>query len=162
MKSSDFFFVFFIISTIVIFTSCDLLPFTKKKELPPLDTIVDFTSVDLSPSFTICDSLVDKEKKSDCFRKTIHQKIGEELQKHELVSKDSINETIFVDIIINSKGIIKFHHLKSNSIINEALPEFDSVLEKSVNSLPKIYPAIKRGIPVTTMYQLPINIKLHN
>ena len=160
MKSTDFFFVFFFISAVVFFTSCDKLPFTKKKELPILDTIVDFTSVDLSPSFTICDSLVDKQKKSDCFRKTIHQKIGEELKKHELVSRDSINETIFVDILINSKGEIQFQNLKSSSTINEVLPQLDSLLKKSVNNLPKVYPAIKRGIPVTTKYQLPIQIVL--
>lgn len=162
MKSTDFFFVFLIISTLVFCAGCDKLPFTKKKNLSVLDTIVDFTSVDLSPSFSVCDSLVDKENKSDCFRKTIHQKIGEELQKHVLQTNDSINETIFVDILINSKGEIQFESLTTNTVIKNALPDLDSLLENAVNNLPKIHPAIKRGIPVTTKYQLPINIKLHN
>ena len=162
MKSTDVFFIFFIISTVVFYTSCDKLPFTKKKNIPVLDTIVDFTSVDLSPSFSVCDSLVDKEKKSDCFRKTIHQKIGEELQKHEFQTNDSINETIFVDILINSKGEIQFESLTSNNVISKALTDLDSLLENAVNNLPKIYPAIKRGIPVTTKYQLPIQILVQN
>ena len=162
MKSTDVFFIFFIISTVVFYTSCDKLPFTKKKNIPVLDTIVDFTSVDLSPSFSVCDSLVDKEKKSDCFRKTIHQKIGEELQKYEFQTNDSINETIFVDILINSKGEIQFESLTSNNVISKALTDLDSLLENAVNNLPKIYPAIKRGIPVTTKYQLPIQILVQN
>ena len=36
----------------------------------------------------------------------------------------------------------------------------DSLLQQSVTKLPTIYPAIKRGIPVTTAYKLPIRILL--
>ncbi len=154
--------VFFVVLVVIFITSCDKLPFTKKQDVPTLDTIVDFTSVDLSPSFTECDSLVSKKNKSDCFRKTIHAKIGEELLKHTLVSKDSINETVVVNILINSKGVVSFEKLTTNAIIKETLPNLDSLLEASINSLPKIYPAVKRGIPVTTKYQLPIQIVLEN
>ena len=55
-------------------TSCDKFSFTKNKNIQVIDTIVDFTSVDTYPSFKVCDSLIDKIKKSACFRKTIHQK----------------------------------------------------------------------------------------
>lgn len=152
--------VFFVLILVILFTSCDKIPFLKKQELPQLDTIVDFTSVDLSPSFSICDSLVDKQRKSACFRTTIHQKIGEELQQYSLKSKDSINETIVLDLLINSKGNITFDSLQISSTLKEQLPDLDSLLQLSVKKLPKIYPAIKRGIPVTTQYQLPIQIKL--
>ena len=36
------------------------------------------------------------------------------------------------------------------------------ILKKSVEELPAIYPAIKRGIPVTTVYKLPIRIAVKN
>lgn len=152
--------VFFVFFILILFTSCDKIPFFKKQEVHTLDTIVDFTSVDLSPSFKVCDSLVDQQKKSDCFRTTIHQKIGEELQQYQLKSEDSINETILLDIVIDSKGKIELHSLQSSETLKNELPELDSLLKTSVNKLPKIYPAIKRGIPVTTKYQLPIKIEL--
>lgn len=152
--------IFFVLVLIFTFTSCDKIPFLKKQETLQLDTIVDFTSVDVSPSFTECDSLVQKQQKSDCFRTTIHQKIGKELQAFHLKSQDSINEKIWLDLVINSQGVIHIDYIKASSTLKYQLPELDSVLQFSVQKLPKIYPAIKRGIPVTTKYQLPIQIKL--
>ena len=152
--------VFFMLILVFLFTSCDKIPFLKKQELQKLDTIVDFTSVDLSPSFKECDSIVSKVKKSECFRTTIHEKIGEELLSHKLSTKDSINEIILVDLIINTKGKVHLVQLNSSENIKDKLPELDSILKLSVNKLPKLYPAIKRGIPVTSKYQLPIQITL--
>ncbi len=146
---------------LVIFcTSCDKFSITKKTKIQQLDTIVDYTSVDFYPSFTICDSLIDKDKKSDCFRRTIHQKIGAELLKYSLSIKDSIDETVFVDLIINSKGTFVFKELQASEEIKNHLPELDSLLRFSVGKLPTIRPAVKRGIPVTTKYRLPIRILL--
>jgi hypothetical protein len=42
------------------------------------------------------------------------------------------------------------------------LPSLKDILKKSVEELPAIYPAIKRGIPVTTVYKLPIRIAVKN
>lgn len=145
---------------IVFFTSCDKFSFSKKDKFKELDTVVDFTSVDTFPSFKECDSIIDKTKKADCFRTTIHKKIGEELLQHSLSIKDSIDEIIEVDLIINSKGKVVFQNLKTSEKVSKQLPKLDSIIQLSVNKLPSIYPAIKRGIPVTSKYQLPIRIVL--
>lgn len=152
------FFSFLILT--ILFTSCDKFQFTKKQPLQVIDTIVDFTSVDTSPSFKECDSIIDKLQKSNCFRKTIHEKIGEELQKHKLSIKDSIDETVFVDLKINAEGKIIFEALQSSEKIKEELPELDSIIHASVDNLPNIFPAIKQRYKVTTKYQLPIRILL--
>lgn len=162
MKSTEVFGVFFILSILIFFTSCDYLPFFNKEKIQEIDTIIDVTSVDLYPSFPECDSLVDQQKKANCFRKTIHQKIGEDLSSYQFSAKDSINETILVDIIVNAKGEIIFDGLQASEKIENQLPELDSLVKISVSKLPKIVPANKRGIPVTTKYQLPIEIKLEN
>jgi hypothetical protein len=152
---------FFTFLIVVIFcTSCDKLSFTKNKDLHVLDTIVDFTSVDFSPSFKPCDSLIDKIKKAACFRNTIHKKIGAELQKHSLTIKDSIDEVVFLDILITKKGAVIFQEITSTENLKQQLPQLDNLLRQSVQKLPYIYPAIKRGIPVTTMYRLPVRILL--
>ena len=125
-----------------------------------LDTIVNFSSVDTSPSFKVCDSIIDKQKKTNCFRTTIHQKIGAELQKHQFVIRDSISEIVYVDLLINSKGKIVLEAMASSEEIRIQLPELDSVLRISVDKIPNVYAAIKRGIPVTTKYRLPIKIQI--
>lgn len=125
-----------------------------------VDTVVNFSSVDTSPSFKECDSIIDKQQKADCFRTTIHKKIGAELQKHEFTIKDSISEIVHVDLLINTKGKIILEAILASEIIKNQLPQLDRILSLSVDQIPRVYPAIKRGIPVTTKYRLPILIQL--
>ena len=144
----------------MLFTSCDKFSFSKSKKQQALDTIVDFSSVDMFPSFKVCDAIINKDKKADCFRKTIHQKIGEELLKHEFTIKDAIDEVVYVDVLINSKGEFRIDAIVSSKNIKNKIPKLDSLIKATVHNLPTIYPAIKRGIPVTTKYRLPVKIKL--
>ena len=152
--------IFTFIILLFFITSCDKLSFLKSEKIQALDTIVNFSSVDTSPSFKVCDSLIDKHQKSNCFRTTIHQKIGAELQKHQFIIRDSISEIVYVDLLINSKGKIVIEAMASSEEIRIQLPELDSVLRISVDKIPNVYAAIKRGIPVTTKYRLPIKIQI--
>ena len=152
------FFYFFLV--ICFFTSCDKFSFSKKTQNIKLDTIVNFSSVDTFPSFKVCDSIINKEKKTACFRSNIHQKIGEELRKYQFIIKDSIDEIVYVDLIINSKGEFILDSIESSQNIKTQLPKLDSLLKVSIQNLPVILPANKMGIPVTTKYQLPIRIQL--
>jgi hypothetical protein len=152
--------VFSLLLFLIICTSCENLPFSKKQQKPILDTIINFNEVDFSPSFKICDSIIEKEAKSYCFRTSIHQKIGAELQKQVFTIHDSIDEIVNVSLIIDSKGKIQFEKMDASEIIKNQLPKLDSVIQESIQKIPAIYPAIKRGIPVTTKYTLPIRIQL--
>ncbi|KGL58526.1 hypothetical protein PHEL85_2790 [Polaribacter sp. Hel1_85] len=82
------------------------------------------------------------------------------MQKNLFTIKDSIDEIIYVDLLINSKGIFILDSIQSSNNIKKELPQLDSLLKVSVQNLPQIFPANKRGIPVTTKYQLPIRIQL--
>jgi hypothetical protein len=141
-------------------TSCDKISFSKKDKNIVLNNSVDFSSVDTFPSFKVCDSIIDKTQKADCFRTTIHQKIGAELRKHAFIIKDSIDEVINVDLLINSEGVFTLDAIQSSNNIKKVLPHLDSLLRETVEKLPKIHAANKRGIPVTIKYSLPIRIKL--
>lgn len=151
--------VFSFLILVIFSTSCDKFPFSKKNQLPVLDTIINFNEVDFSPSFAVCDSLVEKDAKSACFRTNIHQKIGEELQKKVLTIKDSVDEIVIVHLLIDAKGILKLEQIEASEVIMEQLPTLDSLLAISIQNIPKIYPAIKRGIPVKTKYILPIRVQ---
>ena len=151
--------VFSFLILLIFCTSCDKFPFSKKKQLPDLDTIINFNEVDFLPSFAVCDSLVEKDAKSACFRTNIHQKIGEELQKKVLTIKDSVDEIVIVHLLIDAKGILKLEQIEASEVIMEQLPTLDSLLAISIQNISKIYPAIKRGIPVKTKYILPIRVQ---
>jgi len=151
--------VFSFLILVIFCTSCDKFPFSKKNQLPVLDTVINFNEVDFSPSFAVCDSLVEKDAKFACFRTNIHQKIGEELQKNVLTIKDSVDEIVIVHLLIDAKGILKLEQIEASEVIMEQLPTLDSLLAISIQNISKIYPAIKRGIPVKTKYILPIRVQ---
>lgn len=144
---------------LVFCASCQFFSIEKGRDKIALDTIINFTKVDVSPSFLVCKDKID-EAKINCFRETIHLKIAENLALHQIKIKDSINEIVQVKLVISSEGRIKLQQIDFSKKIQEEIPKLDSLLKVSIHNLPKIYPAIKRGIPVTTQYNLPINIIL--
>lgn len=146
----------------ISFTSCEYISFEKNKNIEKIDMDVDFTSVDVSPSFKVCDSLIDKDKKNSCFRSTIREEIANSLAKYSIKVKQPLDETITVTIIINSNKQVNLANIGASESLRKEIPALDEMIEKSIADLPDIYPAIKRGIPVTTQYQLPIRIKLEN
>ena len=155
-----FFRAFSFLVILFLSTSCDKFSFTKRNQTQAIDTIVDFSLIDTFPSFKNCDSIFDAKQKADCFRETIHLKIGKELEQYSFTIKDSISEKVFMNLIISSKGKVVLEKVQSSENCKLQLPELDSLLLLSVQNLPVIYPAIKRGIPVTTKYSLPIIIEL--
>lgn len=153
---------FFYIGIVLSFASCDYFSFEKNENLDKIDMDIDFTSVDFSPSFKVCDTLIDKSKKTNCFRKTMRQEIYKSLEKHSIKLKHPIDETIEVVITIQSNKEVTLSAIKVSDSLLREIPRLQEMIEKSIEALPDIYPAIKRGIPVTTAYTLPIKIKLEN
>jgi len=151
---------FLLICLLFSFTSCEYFSFEKNKNIEKID--VDFTSVDVSPSFKVCDSLIEKDKKNNCFRTTLRQEISSSLAKQSIQVPQSVDETIEVAITIQSNKEVKLTSIKSSDSLLVILPSLKAILKKSVEELPAVYPAIKRGIPVTTVYKLPIRIAVKN
>ncbi len=146
---------------ILFSTSCEYFNFNKKSNLQEVDTIIDFSSVDVFPTFEACKSFIDKVKKTDCFRTTIHKHISESLAKHQLEVKKPIDETIQVSVLINNKGVVSVQQISSSEMLKKEIPTIDSLITISLQDLPKLFPATKRGIPVTTQYQIPIQIHVN-
>lgn len=141
----------------ILLTSCQFFNATKVNNESQLDTIVDFSKVDASPSFTECKDKIDNERLT-CFRTTIHQKLSENLATHSIKVKDSIDEIVKIHLLIDSKGNISLKEIFSSDEVKKQIKNIDSLLKVSVGSLPQVLPALKRSIPVTTQYELPIRI----
>lgn len=146
---------------LVLNTSCKYFTFEKKSNLQAIDTIIDFSSVDASPTFLACKDFIEKEARNNCFRTTIHKNISENLAKHQLEAKKPINEIISIDVIINNEGIVSVKSVLSSDRIKASIKGLDSIIGISVAALPTISPATKRGIPVATQYRIPIQIQVN-
>lgn len=139
-------------------SSCDFFSYSKENSAQALDTIVDFTKVDESPSFSKCKNLL-KEDRVNCFREEIHKRVTTSLQQYNFVTKNNLNEEVLIDILINKEGKFVLTEVTTSDIVINQLPELDSIIKLAIEKLPRINPATKRGIPVVTKYQLPIKVK---
>ena len=101
-------------------------------------------------------------KKTPASELRIRQEISSSLAKQSIQVPQSVDETIEVAITIQSNKEVKLTSIKSSDSLMVILPSLKAILKKSVEELPAVYPAIKRGIPVTTVYKLPIRIAVKN
>ena len=102
--------------------SCQFFTINKKNTLQELDTIVDFSAVDVSPTFAVCDSLIDKKLQNQCFRKTIHQKVLENLSKYHFEVTRAIDDEVKAIILIDKKGDFHIEEIKSSILIHMLHP----------------------------------------
>ena len=148
----------FLLSLIALIQSCQFFPIGSNSSHENVDMGIDFSSVDTSPSFAICDSIIEKEAKTSCFRNTIHEHLYRGLAAQHIVALNSISEIIQVHLEIDKNGLVSLQSIQATNEFKQSIPSIDSLIQVSLKSLPALFPAIKRGIPVTTHYQLPIQI----
>ena len=146
---------------ILIGTSCEFFNLKDKSQLQEIDTIIDFSYVDVFPTFDVCKSYIDKEKKTACFRETIHQHISKSLAKNKIEVKKPVNEVLNVEVLISNKGIVSVQKIITSDVLKTEIPAIDSLITASLQNLPKLFPATKRGIPVATQYKIPIQINVN-
>ncbi|CAM1351697.1 hypothetical protein [Tenacibaculum insulae] len=148
----------YVIFWMIIFTNFSCTKSLKKEERNTLNPEINYTEVDVSPTFYKCKKLPDSAK-LNCFKLEIRSRLQNPLLTCNFITEKEINETVLIDLLIDNKGFFKLKKIKSSTKIKQYLPKLDSVLKNTIKNLPKITPAFKRGIPVTTQYQLPLKIK---
>ena len=157
MKRITFLFV------ILLFTSCE---YFEKKKVYTDDLLQEelktfnWNEVDTYPTFEACEQVTDKVASKRCFQQVVLQHVNQYLKDQHLVVTTSVNDTINLSLAINHQGQIEVQNIKSKEETERAIPHIDSLLRESVMTLPKIYPAIKRGQQVKTVFKLPIVVKI--
>jgi hypothetical protein len=141
------------------FTSCDYFSFKRKNDFEKIDPNIDVSSVDTPPSFGRCNSIIEKQEKTRCFYEEIHKELSASLQKQEIQVRKNINETVEVVLTIHADQKVTLKSIQASEALYEQIPEFQKMVEKAIADLPKMIPANKKGIPVTSEYRLPITIR---
>lgn len=132
---------------------------TKRAPIQKIDTIIDFNNVDAYPLFPNCADIPSREKQQICFQIEMSRHIYASLKEFQLSVKDSVNDTILVKLKIDASGKTTLSNIKISDKTRELLPQFDSILRVGLLNLPTLQPAIKRAMPVTTEFTLPIVLK---
>ncbi len=145
-----------VISIVVLltFVSCDYLDRIIHKQ----SNRIDFTSVDEYPFFPTCDSLATVEFKKKCFEDKLVAFIKYDLEKQNFVSPKGSTDAIIIHIEIDRNGKAILRDLETTSKIKEELPELEKSIQESIDSIPTLIPAKKRGQYVSSKYMIPLYI----
>jgi len=121
---------------------------------------IDMKEVDEYPAFVGCDSLEERSERRSCFERGLSTNFQQFLAKKILVFSEPIRDTIWLDLSISASGKAEISAIKIPDSLEQKIPQMQEWLYQSMDSLPKIYPAIKRGIPVRTAFRMPVVIKV--
>ncbi|MEC3906697.1 hypothetical protein VOI54_06680 [Tamlana sp. 2201CG12-4] len=121
----------------------------------------NWNDVDEYPSFSLCDSLNTKAERISCFQSTIVNHITSHLEKEVIIVTQDINDTIVLQLQVSKEGDLVLMNTKIDSLTIQEIPNIKTLLIKSLDTLPKIFPANKKGQLVTTNFSLPIIINVN-
>ena len=148
---------------ILVFASCDFISpkNTSFQNLVLIDTIIDYNTVDIYPLLTDCNNCDSNEKQNQCFEYELLKKIKYSLKEKELRANPFSTDTVYVDILIDNSGKISVSKIDQSQNVIAQIPKLDSLLRQSINNLPEaMQPSIKRGIPVNTLFKLPVVVSI--
>ncbi len=153
-----------VILLVFVLWSCDFFNVKKTSSEAILNEELktfNWNDVDEYPSFASCDSTFEKEQRKQCFAQTIAQTITEQLHAVNIVVSEHVNDTVTIRFQISEKGDLTILNIQANSLTYKQIPKIDSLLTNSLDALPRIYPAVKRGQQVTTEFDLPVVIQVN-
>jgi len=154
----------FIFILIMCASSCEYLNFKKEASEDILNQELEtfnWNAVDIYPSFSTCDSTETKTEQKACFETLVSQHITTSLQNEIIVVTQDIDDTVVLEFQISEIGEIIVKDINQNDITATEIPQLKAIIAKSLNTLPKIFPAIKRNQPVKTEFKLPIVIAVN-
>ncbi len=153
--------VFILFSTLVSCQYFDVKKTTSEAILTEELKTFNWNEVDSYPGFLTCEDLQAKAETKQCFETTLANHISNQLQTKTIIVNQDINDTIMLSFLISEKGVLQIQNIQVDSITTLEIPEIKSFITESLNTLPKIFPAIKRGQQVKTQFKLPIVLQVN-
>lgn len=154
---------FYFILLVLVSCSCDDFKVKKtsseailKEELQTFN----WEDVDRYPSFSLCDGLTPKAEKALCFENTLTNSITDHLKQQIIVVTKDVNDTLHLKFRISNTGAIEIKTISMDTLTRQQIPELETLILESMETLPKIFPALKRGQQVSTTFELPLIVKV--
>ena len=120
---------------------------------------INWNEVDQFPLFEACDETASKPEQQECFQNTLVMHLGMALQDFEFRSDQPLEDILYVDFLVDSQGGISILSIEENKLLSAENPEFERIISGTLRSLPRLQPALKRGIPVTARFRIPLVIQ---
>lgn len=144
------------------FTACDLFEtkkVTSEEILIEERQELNWHEVDQYPAFAECREILEEVAAKECFRNKVASYVYARLEQKRPVVTEALHDTIMLHLIVSDKGAPEIDSVEIDSVVLHHLPKIRRWVQESIDSLPQIFPASKRGIPVATKFKLPIVIE---
>lgn len=117
---------------------------------------IDWKNVDEAPSLTTCEEFSEESDKQQCLYDNLTALLHNKINDQVFIINDINKDTLWVALELNIDSTITV--VPNTDFIEDELKKhkLDSIIKSKLDSLPKINPAIKRGIPVKTQINFPI------
>ena len=119
---------------------------------------LNWNDVDQYPVFENCLEINNVKNKNNCFVETITSSFRENLKTNNLVLNRTLIDTVRMFLKVNKIGKISIENMTISEQNNKYREVITKSFENTVSSLPKLYPAIKRGQAVDVRFNIPIII----
>lgn len=117
---------------------------------------INWNEIDQYPLFESCDETADKAQQKTCFENTFIRHLYAGIEDQEVVMHGNVDDTIYVRFLISRTGQVSVAEIEQRDQWEKHVPDLDSIVRISLDNMPGLHPALKRNIPVTTKYRLPI------
>ena len=147
--------------SVLLLTSCDLLAPKEEKTRKLVQQElqgINWNDVDQYPLFQSCAESISKEAQRSCFEDQLLLHFARTLDEFEFVIKENVEDTIYVDFLVEKDGSITVLDIEDHKSLQEQIPEFNAIITQSLKSLPQVEPALKRGIPVNAKFRIPLEL----
>ncbi len=150
---------FFMVLVFCGLSSCNLFESKEEKTQELVEQElqgIDWNDLDHYPLFDECEEVVSKEEQKSCFENKLVFHLSADLQEFQLVSERNIKDVVFLDFMLESDGGIAIVSIENQEILGNQAASFRQRIRQSLDRLPKIEPALKRGVPVRAKFRIPI------
>lgn len=117
---------------------------------------INWGEVSSYPSVPECDGIIDKELKKECFFEAMGRLVQERLDTDTIAILYPEIDTIELRVTIYPDASLNFETQFPNDSVGYNKSKIDSLLRARLTGFPKIEPAQKEGVPVTTQFVLPV------
>ncbi|MBT8320973.1 MAG: hypothetical protein KJO90_04820 [Eudoraea sp.] len=120
---------------------------------------INWEELDQYPLFDNCDEMAGKQEQKLCFERTLLDQFTRTLNDFEFVLDTTVQDTLYLDFLITHEGELQVLDIEHHEKVAHQIPEFEGVIIQSLKALPRPQPALKRGIPVSAKFRIPMIIE---
>ena len=148
---------------LIIFFSCEFeiqKKISADKYLEEELKIIDWNSVDELPLFDSClNSNIDMQK---CFVSYFSTQLKQNLINNNFILNRTLVDTVYFNLKIDKQGNVSYKKIQIDENLNIYKNAIETALNITIENLPKVYPALKRGQPVDVEFNFPLLISTEN